>query len=150
MKKGTIIVAGIFLALSIVIIALSAMLPGGRNGIPGSGFWPIIISIIMLLSSVSIIINALKMSKEDDTSLNMLSKDSIRVYITMIALVLYLILMYILGFLSSSIIMLYVFISYFSKYKWFISLLISILAASAIYLIFRYVLKVPFSFGLLV
>lgn len=150
MKKGNIIIASIFAVLAFFIIFMARMLPVATDGVPGPGFWPILIAIIMLLSSISVIIQTIKTKSQNEKQIVFLSKDTIRVYITMGGLILYLILMGTLGFLTSTLIMTFCFITWFGSYKIYINLILSIAISGIIYAIFKFILKVPFSFGMLI
>jgi putative tricarboxylic transport membrane protein len=147
MRKGKLILASIFVALSLFTITFALQLPASRNGVPGPGTWPILISIIMLLSAMAIGIKAF--IEKDTVSLNMAGKDQIRVYISMASLVLYLLSMVFIGFAISTFVMLYSFITWFGNYKWYFRVTCSLIITAVVYCIFHYVLKVPFRFGLL-
>jgi putative tricarboxylic transport membrane protein len=147
MKKGNIIVACIFSAFAIFVIYLSLQLPPSKDGVPGPGTWPILISIIMLGSAITIIINALRNKYDDELVLN--TSNHYRVYITMGLLILYLFLMYYIGFFVASVLILYVLITWFGNYKLYIRLISSISVVTIVYLVFTQILNVPFRFGLL-
>jgi hypothetical protein len=147
MKKGNLIVAGVFTALSLLVISMAFQLPQGKNGVPGPGYWPILIGIVMLVAAITVGIQAIV--KSDDTPLFLGSSDHIRVYISMICLVAYLTGMYYIGFCVSTFVMLYGFITWFSKYRWYFRVLTAFLITTIVYTVFQYVLHVPFRFGIL-
>lgn len=53
--------AGVFSLLAILVIIQSSFYPKGQDGIPGPGFFPIIIAVLMLAASISLIITTLRM-----------------------------------------------------------------------------------------
>lgn len=147
MKKGKLILAGIFTALSLFIIIIALQLPPSKNGVPGPGTWPVIISIIMLISAITVGIKALV--SDEQTPLDLSSENHVRVYISMGCLVLYLLGMFYIGFGVATFVMLYGFITWFGKYKWYTRILSALAISSTVYIVFRFVLKVPFRFGIL-
>lgn len=149
MKKGNLVISIVFSILALIIIFMSSSLTSSQDGVPGPGTWPIFISIIMLISAISIGINSLKIKKNDDEALNLMSDDSKRVYFTIAILAVYLVLMYFIGFCVSTFLMLFAFIKWYGDKKWYFNLLISGLTTLIIFLVFTKLLHVPFSFGIL-
>lgn len=147
MRQGKLVLAGIFIALSLFIITFALQLPSSRNGVPGPGTWPILMSIVMLIAAITVAVQALK--DKHEVTIDIAGKDQIRVYISMISLIIYLIGMYFIGFAVSSFVMLYGFITWFGNYKWHFRVLYAFVITAVVYGVFQYVLKVPFRFGLL-
>ncbi len=147
MKNGKLILAGIFIALSLFIITFALQLAPSKNGVPGPGVWPILISMVMLLSAVTVGIQAYK--DKNNSLLNIAGKDQVRVYMSMIYLVIYLIGMTFIGFAVSTFVMLYGFITWFGNYKWYFRAISAFCITAVVYCVFQYVLKVPFRFGML-
>ena len=147
MRKGKLILAGVFAALSLFFIAFSFELPPSKNGVPGPGTWPILISLVMLFSALALGFKAF--NNKDKTQINIAGKDQVRVYISMVSLVAYLICIVFIGFAVSTFIMLYGFITWFGNYKWYFRMTSALVITMVIYCIFHFVLKVPFRFGLL-
>lgn len=147
MRQGKLVLAGIFIALSLFIITFALQLPSSRNGVPGPGTWPILMSIVMLIAAITVAVQALK--DKHEVTIDIAGKDQIRVYISMISLIIYLIGMYFIGFAVSSFVMLYGFITWFGNYKWHFRVLYAFVITTVVYGVFQYVLKVPFRFGLL-
>jgi len=75
--------------------------------------------------------------------------DSLRVYLSFGVLVVYLAGMYWIGFAVSTFLMLYIFISWFSSFRWQSRLLSAVAITAVVYGVFHYLLKVPFRFGFL-
>ena len=151
MKKGNIVLSVICAILGITVIAIASGYPTAADygtGVPGPGLWPIVISVAILICSALLMLRSLKMKSEDDTDIALWTPGTKRVYITMIILVIYTILLEPLGFLLSTTAMLFVFIQWFAKKKWYITLIISAAITVVVYLAFNYLLNVPMDFGL--
>ncbi|MFT6925491.1 MAG: putative tricarboxylic transport membrane protein [Psychromonas sp.] len=147
MRKAKLILAAVFIALSLFIITFSLQLPPSKNGVPGPGTWPILISIIMLFSAITVGIKAF--NENGETPLDIVGNDQVRVYIAMISLVIYLAGMNFIGFVVSTFVMLYGFITWFGSYKWYFRVISAFVITAVVYCVFQYVLKVPFRFGIL-
>jgi len=147
MKKANIVTGLAFSVFSIFVIMMSMQLPSSKNGVPGPGTWPIAIAVIMLLASLTVLINAIRGNDEESLVLNTI--DHYRVYISMGILIIYLIAMYYIGFCIASFSMLYAFITWFGDYKLIKRLVISTIVVAFVYLVFTRVLHVPFRFGIL-
>jgi len=150
MRKANFIVSGVFTAFAIFTIAVSLTYPPSNHGVPGPGMFPIIIASLIILSSLSLFITTLRMGKEADTSVDLKSKNVMNVYVTMVGLVLYFILLPLVGFVTTSIVMLILYIKWFSKRPWWKTVLISVIFVLAIFFLFGSVLNVPMRFGMLI
>lgn len=151
MKKGNIIASVLVIAISIYVIVTCAGYPTAEaygTGVPGPGLWPMVVAICMLLAAVSLLISALRTKPEDDTPINMWTSGTKRVYITMAILVVYVAVLGFLGFIISTLIMLFIFIQWFAKKNPIITVIISAVCTFAIYGVFRFLLNVPVDFGL--
>ena len=155
MKKANFIFSAICAVLGITIIGVTLgyrtdfLEHYNAGGSPtGPELWPIVISAVMLFCSALLVRKSLKMKPEDDTPVVLWSEGSRRAYLSMIILFIYAIILKPLGFLIATTIMEFVFILWFSKKKWYICLIISVVVSAAIYVIFRYLLNVSLSFGI--
>lgn len=151
MKKGNLISAALCAILAITIIVVASRYPSAEvygTGVPGPGLWPICISVILLLCAVILKIRTLKMKSEDDVSLGLLSRGARRVYICMGILIAYVAVLNYLGFIISTLVMMFIFIQWFSKKKVPISILLSAGCTLTIYFVFKLLLNVPIDFGL--
>ncbi len=101
----------------------------------------------MLLSAISLAITAIQMTPRENRAVDIFSDDNKRVYMTMIGLVAYVTIMYYVGFFTTSVAMLFGFIRWFGKYKPHVCALWALGAAGLAYGTFRYILLVPFRFG---
>lgn len=147
MKKGNIIFAGIFSLLAILTIIQSSLYPKGQDGIPGPGFFPILIAVLMVAASISLMISSLKMSPEQDETLVLTSKDNKRAYFAMGCMVAYVIIMPFVGFCVTTFLFLFGMIKWLSGYKYVKSCLISAIVIILIYVVFGMVLHVSLDFG---
>jgi len=150
MKKGNLVVSLAFGALALFIIIISVFsFKFSNDGVPGAGTWPIAISLLMLIAAITIFINALKMTPEEDVDLDLNTANSKRVYITMIGLIVYLFGMYYVGFCVATFFMLYFFISWYGTYKFYTNIITALIITGIVYSVFKYILHVPFRFGFL-
>lgn len=150
MKKANFIVSIVFAVLGLGVIAIASGYPKAEaygTGVPGPGLWPIAISIVLLVCAAILMYKTLKMKPEEDEAVILWSADTRRVYISMLILLIYTIILEPVGFILSTIAMLLIFIQWFSKKKWYISLIISAALSLGIYSIFKFVLNVPIDFG---
>ncbi|MDD3903640.1 MAG: tripartite tricarboxylate transporter TctB family protein [Sphaerochaeta sp.] len=150
MRKANFIVAGVFIAFAIAIIAISLGYPPSNHGVPGPGMFPIIIASLIIFSAVVLIIATLKMKESQNTKVDLTSKNVVNVYITMAGLVVYFLLLPNVGFITTTTIMLVLYIKWFSKRPWWKCILISILFTLAIFFLFGSVLNVPMRYGFLI
>lgn len=141
--------AGVFSLLAILVIIQSSFYPKGQDGIPGPGFFPIIIAVLMLAASISLVITTLRMLPEEDVPLGLSSLDNKRAYAAMGIMVLYVIVMPILGFCVTSFLLLFAMIKWLSDYKYIVCCGASAGVIGMIYVVFSVVLHVSLSFGLL-
>ncbi len=147
MKKGLLIAAALFAALALYVIWECLSFPPGRNRVPGPALYPTAVAILMLLSAVSIAVTALKLTPAENRPLGIFSGDNRRVYLSMLLLVLYVTAMYFVGFLTTSAAMLFGFIRWFGKYTPLTCALWAVGLSGAVYCVFRFILLVPFRFG---
>lgn len=148
MKKGNIITAVVCIVMAVYVILTAMTYPGAKHGVPGPGMFPIIISSLMILSSISLIITSLKMKPEENVSIDISSEGSKRVYIVMAMLIAYFILFKYVGFIITTTVLLSVLIRWFSKKNIVFCIVISIVITMAVYLIFNKLLNVPLNFGM--
>lgn len=147
MRKAHLISALIFVLFSIVALYLSNELPGSRRGVPGPAVWPVIISCAILISGCILFFKTLR--KSEGEPLEILNSDNIRVYITMGILVGYLVLMNVIGFVVTSLVLMFGLFTWFSNMPLIKRMLFSIAIVGMVYGVFNYALNVPFRFGIL-
>lgn len=149
MKKANYIVSGMFTLFAILIIVISTGYPPSNHGVPGPGMFPIIIAVLIIVSSATLAVTTLRMPKEQDSTVDLTSKNVLNVYISMAGLLVYFVLLPLVGFLTTTSCMLLLYIRWFSKRPWWKCITISLLFTVAIFLLFGSVLNVPMRFGLL-
>lgn len=152
MKKGNIITAVLTIILGLYVVITCMGYPRAEaygTGVPGPGLWPGLIAAMMVLAAICLLVKSLRMKPEEDTTLELLTDGTKRVYVTMAILVVYVALLGVVGFIPCTIVMLYVFINWFAKKKPVITLLISVISTLVVYCVFKYVLNVPVDFGLI-
>lgn len=149
MKKGNFIAAILCFLLGVFVLIEAILLPDGAEGVPGPGMFPVIIAVILILSACALFISTLRMKPEDNTKIEPFSKDAKRVYLSMAALIVYILVLPYVGFCTTTAVMLFFFLNWFSKKGIVPCVLISVLITAVIYLIFNRLLNVPLNFGLL-
>lgn len=150
MKKANYIFCGILTAIAIFFIAIALNYPKAESygtGVPGPGLWPICISIIILLCAIVLLIKQFK-KKNEDEKIDIWNNNTKRVYLCMLILSIYVAVLNYLGFIISTIVMLFIFINWFAKKKWYFTLVISVVVTLSVYYIFKYVLNVSIGFGI--
>ncbi|MFA5448375.1 MAG: tripartite tricarboxylate transporter TctB family protein [Sphaerochaeta sp.] len=150
MKKANFIVSGLFAAFALVVIFIAKGYPPSNHGVPGPGMFPILIASLILISSVILFIFTLRMPQRTDDTIDLKSRSIINVYVTMAGLILYIAVLPLIGFVTSTSIMLILYMKWFSKRPLWKCVLISVLFTVGIFLLFGNVLNVPIRFGLLI
>ncbi|MDD4843250.1 MAG: tripartite tricarboxylate transporter TctB family protein [Anaerotignum sp.] len=151
MKKGNIVFSLICAVLGLYIIIVTMGYPKAAaygTGVPGPGMWPGIIAACLVVVSIVLLIKSIRMPKEVAEKVSEKINGNKRVMISVIGLVAYVASLYILGFIVSTVIMLFAFIQWFSKGKLWKNALISVVTTLLIYCVFRFLLNVPVNFGL--
>ena len=148
MKKGSIAAAVIFAAFASFVIWECLSFPPGRARVPGPALYPTAVAVLMLISAISLFISSLRMSPREDKAINILSNDNKRVYLSMAGLVAYVIALYYVGFFTTSAAMLFGFIMWFGRYRPWVCALWAVGISGIVYGTFRYILLVPFRFGI--
>ena len=92
MRKGNIIAGIVCAAVALYVIVTCLSYPRAEaygTGVPGPGLWPGIIAALLLICSVGLIAGTLMMKKEDLQELPMWTPGTMRVYISMAILLVY-------------------------------------------------------------
>ena len=144
MRKGNII-AGILCGLLAIYVIVTTMgYPTAEaygTGVPGPGLWPGIVGVLLLISSIGLIAGTLMMKKDALPELPMWTEGPRRVYVTMAILS-------VVGFIIPSVIMLFIFIQWFSKMQIWKSAVIAVVCTLVVYFVFKSLLNVPVDFGM--
>ena len=131
--------------LGLYVIVAASQFPEGADGVPGPGFFPVILGIMIILLSVLQLFNTRK-DKDDDTKF--MNEGTKRVLISCAVIIGYLVGMEVLGFIISTPIFLFSIMWYFSVRK--VSTLISIplVSTGILYFVFLKFLSVSLPTGL--
>lgn len=152
MKKGNIVAGLLCLALGIYVVITCLGYPTAEaygTGAPGPGLWPGLIGVGLILASLWILITTFRAPEGTLGDIQVWGTGSKRVYITMAILLVYVILLPTTGFIPVSIVMLFILIQWFAKYKWYLTLAISVITTVAVYALFKFALNVPIDFGMI-
>ena len=148
MKKANIIFSIIFAVFSVAVIVYTYnTFPAGRQGVPGPGVFPIIVASVMLLCSIIIFLTYIR--SKDDKPFGLISESTIRAYITIGLMVVYLVAAPIVGFLAVTFLFLVGTIKWFSKRGWIYVVSVSLGINVFVYVSFSIVLNVPLPTGFL-
>lgn len=151
MKKGNMVFSLVCIVLGLYIIIVSMGYPKAAaygTGVPGPGMWPGIIAACLVVVSIVLLVKSIRMPKEVADNVPEINSGNKRVLISVIGLVAYVASLNILGFIISTVIMLFAFIQWFSKGELWKSAIISVVTTILIYSVFRFLLHVPIDFGL--
>lgn len=152
MKKGNIIASILCILLGAYIVITCLGYPKAEaygTGAPGPGMWPGIIGGLLIAASLWLLISTLRAPKDSLGEIVIWGDGPKRVYVTMALLVVYVLAIPEIGFIPLTILLLFIFINWFAKYKWYLSLIISVAVTLLIYVIFKFALSVPIDFGMI-
>jgi asparagine N-glycosylation enzyme membrane subunit Stt3 len=128
----------VLLVLSAVFMATSLQYPLINTfGIPGPGFLPLIISILSVIFTLIELVSSFR----EKSSFNFKDDDLWSIAKICVAVLLYIVLSKLLGFVIPFAVM--IFILFSGNYKWHISLLASIAIAVGMYILFIKFLSLP-------
>lgn len=152
MKKGNIIASVLCIILGAYIVITCLSYPKAEaygTGAPGPGMWPGIIGGLLIAAALWLLISTLRAPADSLGDIVVWGDGPKRVYLTMAILVVYVLAIPEIGFIPLTIILLFIFINWFAKYKWYLSLLISVAVTILVYVIFKFALSVPIDFGMI-
>ena len=152
MKKGNIIASLRCIALGAWVLVQCLGYPTAETygtGAPGPGLWPGVIAGGLILAALWVLIKAIRTPAEEQGQIEIWGSGQKRVYVTMAILLVYAYLITVVGFIPTTIVMLFIFVHWFAKYKWHQTLLISVAISVLVYVIFKYALNVPIDFGMI-
>ena len=145
MKKMNFAVALFFIALSCYVLFSAQSFPGKIDNVPGPGYFPTILSVILILLSLLLIASS---GKVDNAPLGIFSRENSIVFIAGGVTLAYLGLIYIFGFLIATPLYLIAILRFFRMRNWQSVVLTSVLTTAASYAIFTTVLEVQLPSGL--
>lgn len=152
MKKGNIVASILCIILGAYIVITCLGYPKAEaygTGAPGPGMWPGIIGGLLIAASLWLLISTLRTPAEKLGTIMVWGEGPKRVYVTMAILVVYVLTVTVIGFIPMTIILLFLFITWFARYKWFVTLAISVGVTLFVYVIFKFALNVPIDFGMI-
>ena len=145
MKKMNFVVALFFIALSCYVLFSAQSFPGKIDNVPGPGYFPTILSIILILLSVLLIASS---GKVENAPLGIFSKKNSIVFIAGGVTLAYLGLIYVFGFLMATPLYLIAILRFFRMRNWRSVVLTAGITTAASYAIFTTVLEVQLPSGL--
>lgn len=148
MKRANIISAILFLILSIIVIISTNQFPDfSGEGVTGPDFFPKALAIILVGLSILLFVNTI-LSK-DNAKTGLFDKNAIRAYITIVAVLVYVVLMNILGFIIVNFVFLFGSIRYYGLKNYLKIALTSVVGTAGIYCVFKILLAVPLPTGII-
>ncbi len=151
MKKGNLVICAICALLGALIIGIASGYPGTEaygTGAPGPGLWPILIAIVMLLCVAMLLYKTLVKKEGEGEEIALWTDGTKRAYLSMGILLVYATILPIIGFIVSTIALMFGCVLWFSK-SVKTSAISSVAITMIIYCVFRFVLNVPIHFGLI-
>jgi len=143
------IISGLFLlTLSIAICIGSLQLKVGTFTSPGSGFFPLFTGLMLGIFSILILIEAVKLKKED-ISFWMPNANKSGIYLTFLLIFLYALLLEWLGFIATSLLFFFLISRLVFYLRWVTSSLFAIITSFGIYFIFTILLRAPLPKGII-
>ena len=145
MKAWNFFVSAIFILLGVAIIALSREFPIEMGkGDPGSGFWPTVLGIIIIVLGLLLaMISCISKSDKLLIDLRMSSSGAKRVYWMLGLTVLFGVMMYVGGLLAALFVFVYLSMGVMDVKSKRERLLFSLVLVASVYLIFQVILKSP-------
>lgn len=159
MKLGSIVFAGLILAVGLVYEGMALYMPRGRLSYPGPGLFPMIIGIFLILTALGCLLQEVLPRKtgEGPAASPLPNQDStvpgghnVKKTVQLMALMIgYTLVLKPLGFLISICVFLVVAIRIFGYRRWVPALAIAAVIAAISYVSFVLWLKVPLPLGIL-
>lgn len=131
------------LVLGLVAMVLALRMEIGNLGTPGPGLWPLLVSVLLVTSSLGVILTGSGADTEAFTA------DAAPIIAALVALGLFVMLFPVLGFAVPAFGLLVFWLRWISKESWPLTVVIAGITTAALYVLFAWVLGVPFPVGLL-
>jgi putative tricarboxylic transport membrane protein len=147
MRKNDLISSLFFSVCGLLITVGSLRMPIGRLGEPGPGFLPLIVGILLVLMSLTLFINSLRLKMADQKVLGMDRKEQFKVFTTTLSLIVYAVALRPLGFVLVTFILLVFLFRVIGELNWKVSITGPILTTLFFYLLFDVWLEVQFPLG---
>lgn len=146
MKKISIVISCLFILIAVFVFMTARTYPGASNGALGPGFFPMVLSGIMVLLSVLLVVN---IRKEKDEPLNLFNRKNAIVLISIAIITAYVILLNVVGFVIATPLFLFTMMRYFKLTNWKLNACISLLTMGVLYGVFTTFLSVQLPGGIL-
>lgn len=145
MKKITNIIAIIMIAISLMIIIVALGYPKAQLGVPGPGFFPIVLAVLVICLAFALI---LKQRKDEDVKVALFTKENSKVFLSMAFVVLYILALGIIGYIIATAVFLIALMKLFEVKKWWVIILTSLCTTFISFFVFSSFLAVPLPSGL--
>jgi len=145
MKKMNLGVAFFFIAVAAYVLYSAQSFPGEINHVPGPGYFPTILSVILIGLSLVLIVSSRDVSS---APLGIFSKENSIVFIAGGLTLAFIGLIYVLGFLIATPLYLIAILRFFRMTSWRSVLLTAVITTAASYAVFTTVLEVQLPSGL--
>ena len=145
MKKMNVGLAALFIAVSLYVLFAVQSFPKAVDGVPGPGFFPAVLSVVILFLSFLLLLSSRKVST---ASLNVFCKENSRVFIAGGLTAGYIALIYIGGFLIATPLYLISIMRFFGMKSWLSAVMAAVLTTAATFVVFGTVLAVQLPGGM--
>lgn len=143
------LISGLFLLFfSITICLLSVRYKIGTFNAPNSGFFPLLMGIVLGVLSILILVEARK-KKISRIAFWAPKADKIGIFLSFVFVLLYALLIERIGFIATTAIFFFLFSRFISHHGWVTAFLFGVIASFSIYILFTYLLYAPLPRGLL-
>ncbi len=147
MKKVSTVICVVMMSISLMVFLIARSFPSDQyGGVPGPGFFPIILSVIVFVLGIVLLISQLH---EPDTPVRFICKENFLVFFTMLIFVFYLVLMGLVGFSIATPLFLISIFWLFGVRKWWVNIVASLMTTAITYLVFSRILAVILPTGVL-
>lgn len=133
---------GIPLLFGVAAAWASLQLPVGSLTKPGPGMWPLVVSVVLIAGSLLVLVGA-------ETEQEPFSRQSLSIVAALVLLALFTTLFSLVGFVLPATLMLAVWLRFISKESWKVTLATTIPVVALLYVLFSFLLGVPFPFDII-
>ncbi len=133
------------IAISLLIIVTAMSYPKSNAGVPGPGFFPTILSILVICLSFALLVTQ---RSAEDVPVVLFSKEQLPIYLSMGLIALYLVMLNVVGFMISTPLFLIAVMKLFKVKKLWVILAVALCTTVATYIIFTNILSVILPSGM--
>lgn len=133
---------GIPLLFGVAAAWASLQLPVGSLTKPGPGMWPLVVSVVLIAGALLVLVGT-------ETEQEPFSRQSLSIVAALVLLALFTTLFSLVGFVLPATLMLAVWLRYISKESWKVTLATTIPVVVVLYVLFSFLLGVPFPFDII-